>query len=713
MNQGKSNIAYIFIGGAILGGILFILIYGVKILDFTYVDWIYSNTGSDFFQHQIGFEFFKNDNWRFPVGVYKNYAYPQGTSIVYTDSIPIFAIFFKLVKKLMPSTFQYFGLWGISCFSLTGGLSAIIINKYIKNYFLIMIIIPFFVCSTGILWRLYAHSSLAGHWIILLALAVYIYRDKFSSLKLLISIWAAITSLSVLIHSYFLVIVGIIMVGYLIDDYLRKKKLLRVFSVFTVSVICTLVTFFIVGGFIPGGSVSEEGLGSYSMNLNGMINPQGYSTFLKDLPLADTKQYEGFQYLGLGLIILSLICIIVKIENFKKPHFLSKKGYYLQKYTGYLFIILSLTLLALSPKITLSSIYIIDYSNGLLDKVLSPFRSTGRFFWPVWYLVALYVIITLYRYFKMKTFMILTLFCLFVQINDLKPLINLRSLPLKESNIEYITPLQSSFWDNASNYYKHINLLSNGLIKYEPLAIYAAHHELTLNNGYIARRDFSLISQNISNDLKNLAMGNLQEEDLYIIPEEEPYNKYFSTNENLLKLYINGYYVYVKNNNNLKQCSKYLANDYDPILIPKDVMEKTQLIGPPIDVANQSILFKNITANWDNESKIIMISGELINVSTVDFYSYAIFTNPMALSFHISKSDGTNVLYDNTRYYFDSIIAPNDTRNFEIEIDLSSFPSGKYKIDLDCVQEGVGWFFDQPENQNRNKNARTIEVIVD
>lgn len=46
-------------------------------------------------------------------------------SVLYTDSIPLFAIFFKALSPLLPETFQYFGLFGLMCYMLNGGFAGI------------------------------------------------------------------------------------------------------------------------------------------------------------------------------------------------------------------------------------------------------------------------------------------------------------------------------------------------------------------------------------------------------------------------------------------------------------------------------------------------------------------------------------------------------------------------------------------------------------
>ena len=79
--------------GAALGAVLFVLIFGLSPLDPTNLNWLY-NADADCFQHQIGFDFYRQAPWSWPLGSMPNYCAPSGTSIVFTDSVPLFAIFF-------------------------------------------------------------------------------------------------------------------------------------------------------------------------------------------------------------------------------------------------------------------------------------------------------------------------------------------------------------------------------------------------------------------------------------------------------------------------------------------------------------------------------------------------------------------------------------------------------------------------------------------
>ena len=92
---------------------LFIYLFGVEFISPQNQDWLYSG---DLSVYQIGWKYFRNDIWRFPLGLNPNFGIYAGGSIVFSDSIPILSIFFKLIKSYLPTNFQYFSIWFILCF---------------------------------------------------------------------------------------------------------------------------------------------------------------------------------------------------------------------------------------------------------------------------------------------------------------------------------------------------------------------------------------------------------------------------------------------------------------------------------------------------------------------------------------------------------------------------------------------------------------------
>ncbi len=102
--DNKINILFLFISLLCLIGVL-----GIENISFKNTKWLYGTNDASL--HQLGWHFFKNDVWRFPLGSNPNYGISLGNCIVFSDSIPLLAIFFKLIKPFISENFQYFSFW--------------------------------------------------------------------------------------------------------------------------------------------------------------------------------------------------------------------------------------------------------------------------------------------------------------------------------------------------------------------------------------------------------------------------------------------------------------------------------------------------------------------------------------------------------------------------------------------------------------------------
>ena len=104
--------------GALLGALVFVVLYGVRVLDPACVDWILNDPSPDPSQHYLGWVFYRRSAVRLPyIGANYSAVYPFRTSIVFTDSIPLLAVLGKLLGPLLPARFQYFGWWGLLCYA--------------------------------------------------------------------------------------------------------------------------------------------------------------------------------------------------------------------------------------------------------------------------------------------------------------------------------------------------------------------------------------------------------------------------------------------------------------------------------------------------------------------------------------------------------------------------------------------------------------------
>ena len=334
---------------AILGIISFIVCYGIEVLDFTNDTWLLASE-RDLRAHYIGWEFFRRSKWHFPIGMMDGIIYPRLISIIYTDSVPLFAVFFKIFSKFLPETFQYFGLWGMVCFSLQGAAAACIVSKYNKNLISNLIISEFFILSPTLIHRLYFHSELSAHFLILFAFIIWIEKDYFNNWRKKTIAWSILMGVSAGIHIYFIPMIVIIMVSSLLYEGIQNKVIVKPIICGVIPIVVGFGMLVLLGAFATKRDLgSEGGLGFYGANLNVLFNSQEWSGIVPSLPVATIGQYEGYAYLGLGVFILLAGClaILVKYRVWKK---ISREN--IAAYISIIFCLIASLLCAWSPTIT-------------------------------------------------------------------------------------------------------------------------------------------------------------------------------------------------------------------------------------------------------------------------------------------------------------------------------------------------------------------------
>ena len=528
---------------ALLGGIAFVLIYGVKILNPLYTDWLL--TGGDPSQHYLGWEFFRRSDWYFPLGLTDQLAYPLKPSVIYTDSIPIFAVFFKLFRSILPQQFQYFGIWGLLCFVLQGYYAAKILGERSSSKTVILAGSIFFIVSPVMVFRMYYHTALAAHWLILLAIYFYSkhekeYRDIFNP----VMEWGILGILIGSIHLYFVPMCGAILLGYILCSIWKERKIrIRFFYPGISFSVGLFLTVYLLGGFSSGADTGTNNLGLFSFNLNAFLNPMSYSTLLKntslwDWPFYTQGQYEGFSYLGMGIILLCVCGIVLMIRNI----FRRRKPSVYQVMTVLMSI--GLIVLAASPTITWNDKLLLQlpYSSTIY-KYWGIFGSCGRMAWPVVYFLMVFGITSIGNMkWKRKEIagVVLILACM-VQVVDLSGQLYKRHENYSEK-VVYQSPLTGTVWDDiiTSGEYKHVvwvthNVDHNDVIQ---VAIYAMRNDMTMGNFYFARgidkRD--IIEEQLQNTAEDCVYVFLKSDDTF---EYEIYENY----EDVLHFYPCGDYM--------------------------------------------------------------------------------------------------------------------------------------------------------------------------
>jgi len=239
------------------------------------------------------------------------------------------------------------------------------------------------LCMPALLAR-WGHMSMMAQFEIVLALIFYLNNQRCNRPWRLFVPAALLMWLALWTHTYIFVMVSAIVLA-----AIAQAARNRVLSVKSLAVILTglglvIGTVIALSGHLQTrGALGAEGVGLFSMNLLSPFFPQrsGLYASLRDAIADGTGgQYEGFSYLGIGVLMLLLMTLPWQV---RKLHQAWRKHPWL---VGLFF---GLTLFALSNFIYLGPLQLLHLP--LPDSVLqfaSMFRATGRFFWPVMYTLA-------------------------------------------------------------------------------------------------------------------------------------------------------------------------------------------------------------------------------------------------------------------------------------------------------------------------------------
>jgi hypothetical protein len=126
------------------------------------------------------------------------------------------------------------------------------------------------------------------------------------------------------------------------------------------------------------------------MNLLSPFAPQqsGLLPWLGGVIDATGGQYEGFNYLGLGLLLASLLVLPLEVRWLRRN---------LKRYVALFVAFAALTAFAISHRVFAGHWLLLELPLPHVHQVLGIFRGSGRFFWPIWYAQMAVVIILGFR----------------------------------------------------------------------------------------------------------------------------------------------------------------------------------------------------------------------------------------------------------------------------------------------------------------------------
>ncbi len=530
----RPGYAFCFMLGSMLGAAFFVSVFGLRILDFTYNDWLLPNpmmVSSDVPQHYLGQVTYWKSAWHFPFGLMDNIVYPDKLSVIYTDSIPLFAFVFKLMAPILPEAFQCFGLFGLVCYMMQGGFGALIVRKWTYSWPVCAAGSMVFVISVIMVHRLYHHTGLAAHWLILAGICIWMYYDRLERRSVRILLWAILNVMALLTQAYFIAMTFGIMLCCLLEQLIRsKRKIGEVSAVIVLSSFAMIAAGYLFGLFYGDVPAGDRGLGYYSWNLNGFFNSLTSNTSKILEPLALGKgQREGFSYLGAGMLLLvgtAVVRMAYLLFSGERERIFDKK----------------ITLSVAAPKVVFVICFaiaaasnVIMFGNHTLTvplpekllKMWATFRCSGRLIWPVYYGI---IAVSLYLLVKnakrlMPVFAVLVC-CIVLQLYDTGDVFGEKGAYTKAEH-NYESVLQSSAWDEIAKEYRHLvfypntyKLFSNDLAYH--FQVYTLKNQMSVNMTYLSRNIAGEKNQEVLQMFEKVKRGSIPEDTFYVFLDEAP-----------------------------------------------------------------------------------------------------------------------------------------------------------------------------------------------
>ena len=497
--------------GALLGALVFLILYGVRVLDPTCVDWILNNPSPDPAQHYLGWVFYRRSGWHLPyLGANYSAIYPYRTSILYTDSIPLLAVLGKLLGGVLPARFQYLGLWGLFCYAMQGGLAQALIARVggvhpgdtAKNWASVLgagVLVLFPALNI----RMFAHTALAANWLVLLALWLWLCAEQSENRPTAAKLclwWGILGLLCAGIHLYYLPMVGMVLVAACVQRALEKRGPAAV--VLPVASFCgaALAELFVLGAFAANFAGYSNGYLSGADLANLFVPGLGAS-------------WEQEIYAGLG----TTIAVVLALAGLLVQH--KQAGAFFRRHKNVVIAALVLLVLdaiaATGNTVTFAgrTLFTVPIPQALMD-FWAMFSSCARLAWLAGMLLAVAACGLVLRFCQGAAAAVLLALCAAAQGFGQRAELAKRFAAYHDAAYyESTTQLTDTAWEQlaASGQFTHLAFASFDFEHDEfwDLAAFAADHGWTSNSFYMGHMDGNLAAVTLAGEMNALAPDTL------------------------------------------------------------------------------------------------------------------------------------------------------------------------------------------------------------
>lgn len=392
---------------------LFLALFHPATLDIGNAGWLIR--GSDNGENALGMHAWLHDP---APGVLRTHLLnaPEGVPLLFTDSNPLIGTALRPIASLLPADAQFVGPWILLCLFLQVFFAWLLLRKFAPGPIVLWCGV-ILLAALPTLANRYVHANLMAHWLILWALWRFLDPGRAGSNRG----WAVLLLIAALVHNYLLMMVGAIWLTAMTERFVVADRRGRAVLAGGVAAILAMVAGL---AWLLGAGEAHALAGNYgafAMPIDAPVNPgtPAYSRLLPSVAQRAGRGFEGFQYLGAGLLLLLPIAAVVA---WKRPPADNQRAS-LRRLRWLTPALVALTLLAISnyPDIAGQALPRLPLP-GFLIAALDLVRASGRLFWPVAYVLVLVAILAAYRLPRAQADGLLALL-LAVQIVDLSGMV--------------------------------------------------------------------------------------------------------------------------------------------------------------------------------------------------------------------------------------------------------------------------------------------------
>jgi len=474
----------------------------------THPYWLAQN--QDITQYQAGMVAFIQESWHIPLLRIESLNWPQGTLATFADIIPLYALLLKALAPFLQLPPNPFGYWvglclGLQAFASWWVLRAARINDAIAliGLTLLLLYFPAWLARMG-------HISLLSQWLIVLAIGLAINEKRTDQAQPIV--WWLLIMTSLFINIYLCAMVIVIAIAQAMVWPRRLGWLTSLAWIGLGGLSGGCILWLLLWPFPPSTGAPDGGYGLYSANLLALFS--GTSENLLYFGFASPEQaFEGFNYLGLGGLMLCLILLLVvlweglstKLGKQIGSSALSNSKISTSQIStsersafpislGLAIALAFMAAYSLSNQVYIGPKLLLSWNNlTFLDSITGQFRASGRFLWPLGYGALICSVIVVYRSFPRALARSLIILGIFFQGLDLWPQLQTLHSPRVDAHSQIIEFAQwQMMLPKATEHLyffpkmrcaQHSDLYQTLL----PTMRFATQANLTINTAYLAR----------------------------------------------------------------------------------------------------------------------------------------------------------------------------------------------------------------------------------